>query len=159
MINIIVAIWKNYIIWNKGQLPWHIPEDLKWFKNNTINKTILMWYNTYISIGKALPNRKNIILTSKNNINIDQADICNNYTEIIQKYKYSKEDIFIIWWSQIYNLFLKHTNKIYITLLNKKYIWDTKFPKFKRFYKIIEQKKFKEGRFCIYKNKKIHTYK
>jgi dihydrofolate reductase len=157
MINIIVAIWKNYVIWNKGMLPWHIPEDLKWFKENTINKTILMWYNTFLSIWRILPKRKNIILTSKKDLKIENWEVCNNYLDIIKKYKSSKEDIFIIWWEQIYNLYLKYANKIYITILNKKYIWDTKFPKFKRYYRIINKKKFKDGTFYIYQNKKIHT--
>ena len=65
MFSIIVAIGKNREIGKKNKLLWHIPEDLKNFKAITIGKTVIMGRKTFESIGKPLPNRKNIVL-SKN---------------------------------------------------------------------------------------------
>ena len=63
MFSLIVAIGKNNEIGKNNQLLWHIPEDLKNFKKITTGKTVIMGRNTYESIGRPLPNRKNIVLT------------------------------------------------------------------------------------------------
>ena len=72
MFSIIVAIGKNNEIGKKNKLIWHIPEDLKNFKKITTGKTVVMGRKTHESIGKALPNRKNIILTRNFNIKYDE---------------------------------------------------------------------------------------
>lgn len=69
MLSLIVAIDDNFLIGNGNNLPWYEPEDLKYFKKVTLNHAVLMGYNTYLSIinriGKALPKRKNYVLTEK----------------------------------------------------------------------------------------------
>lgn len=62
-ISLIAALDENFAIGLKGHLPWHLPDDLRWFKQLTTGKNVLMGYNTAVSIGRALPNRVNLVLT------------------------------------------------------------------------------------------------
>lgn len=64
-ISLIAALDENLAIGRKGQLPWHLPDDLRWFKQLTVGKYILMGYNTAVSIGRALPERQNLVLSRK----------------------------------------------------------------------------------------------
>lgn len=76
MITVIAAVSKEFIIGNKGHLPWHIPSELSFFKSVTSNSVVVMGKNTYDSIGKPLPNRVNIIIS---------RTFCNAYTPSEQK--------------------------------------------------------------------------
>ncbi|MDE2315598.1 MAG: dihydrofolate reductase, partial [Xanthomonadaceae bacterium] len=62
-ISLIAALDENFAIGRKGQLPWHLPDDLRWFKQLTVGKYVLMGYNTAVSIGRALPDRTNLVLS------------------------------------------------------------------------------------------------
>ena len=64
-ISLIAALDENFAIGRKGQLPWHLPDDLRWFKQLTTGKNVLMGYNTARSIGRALPDRVNLVLTRR----------------------------------------------------------------------------------------------
>jgi dihydrofolate reductase len=64
-ISLIAALDENSAIGRKGQLPWHLPDDLRWFKELTLGKFVLMGYNTAVSVGRALPGRTNLVLTRK----------------------------------------------------------------------------------------------
>ena len=64
-VSLIAALDENFAIGRKGQLPWHLPDDLRWFKELTIGKYVLMGYNTAVSVGRALPGRTNLVLTRK----------------------------------------------------------------------------------------------
>ncbi len=118
MFSIIVAIGKNNEIGKKNKLIWHIPEDLKNFKKITTGKTVVMGRKTHESIGKALPNRKNIILTRNFNIKYDEnIEVYNDLENFIDKYKNNNEEIFIIGGEEIYKEFLKRdiVEKLYIS--------------------------------------------
>ncbi len=79
MISIIVAIDKNNLIGNNNSLPWNYPEDLKYFREITLNKTVLMGKNTFISIlnrnNKPLPKRKNIVVSHDKNLKFDFENV------------------------------------------------------------------------------------
>ncbi|HWX66236.1 MAG TPA: dihydrofolate reductase [Rhodanobacter sp.] len=64
-ISLIAALDENFAIGRQGQLPWHLPDDLRWFKQLTTGKNVLMGYNTAVSIGRALPDRVNLVLSRK----------------------------------------------------------------------------------------------
>jgi dihydrofolate reductase len=64
-ISLIAALDENFAIGRGGRLPWHLPDDLRWFKRLTIGKRVLMGYNTALSIGRALPDRPNLVLTRR----------------------------------------------------------------------------------------------
>lgn len=100
MFSIIVAIGNNNEIGKNNKLLWHIPEDLKKFKEITLGKTVIMGRNTFESIEKPLPNRHNIVLSKNsklfsNNFN-EKLEICDDFFEIVEKYKNSDEEVFII---------------------------------------------------------------
>ena len=125
MFSIIVAIGNNNEIGKSNKLLWHIPEDLKKFKEITQEKIIDMGKNTYKSIGKPLPDRHNIVLTKdfksfSNNCN-EKLEICNDFSKIVEKYKNSDKEVFIIGGAQVYKkaLELGIVEKLYISVNRK----------------------------------------
>ena len=99
MFSIIVAIGKNREIGKENKLLWHIPEDLKNFKKITTDKTVIMGRKTFESIGKPLPKRKNIILSKNGEKELSKEkgiEIYQNLEKLINDYKDSEEEIFII---------------------------------------------------------------
>jgi dihydrofolate reductase len=153
MINIIAAVGKNLELGKDNKLIWNIPNDLKYFKEKTQNKTVVMGRKTYESIGKPLKNRKNIVLT-RQNINIDNVETVNNYQELLK----TNEDVFIIGGEQIYKMFLPYADNIYLTEINDSKDADSYFPEFnKDLYEkeIIKEEKYNdlEYKFVVYRKK------
>ncbi len=101
-INIIAAVGRNLELGKDNKLIWHIDEDLKYFKEMTIGKTVVMGENTYYSIGKALPCRDNVVL-SFNRKNIPGVLVLNNYKDV---FKLNCDEVFIIGGASIYDTFL-----------------------------------------------------
>lgn len=99
----IVAIAKNFAIGRGGKLPWHYSADLKFFKETTTGNAVVMGANTWRSIGKALPNRLNIVLTRSGNVETPEDVVkLNNKQTVIDLGKRAKGDIFIIGGAQVY---------------------------------------------------------
>ena len=92
MISLIASIGKNNEIGKNGDLVWHIKEDMKFFKNTTINHIVVMGFNTYKSLPGPLKDREMIVLSKHNNI--DGIKIIRNYKEIVDKYKDSEIEVF-----------------------------------------------------------------
>ena len=118
MISILVAVDEKGGIGKGNNLMWNIPSDLRRFKEittkdqigiNNNNNTVVMGRKTCDSIGKLLPNRTNIVLSSKNKCSYKVEDIL-DYNE-----RYTEEEIFIIGGEQIYKQFLPYADKIYLT--------------------------------------------
>ncbi len=130
MLSIIVAIAKNNVIGNDNKLIWHISEDLKRFKEITSGKTIVMGRKTFESLPGVLPNRKHIILTRDKNfkVNSECVEIIYDFDELLNKYKNSDTEVFIIGGGEIYKHLLPHTHKLYLTKINKDFDGDTYFP-------------------------------
>jgi dihydrofolate reductase len=110
-ISMIVAIGMNNEIGKDNQLLWKIPEDLKHFKKTTTGKTIVMGRKTYESIGKPLPNRKNIVLSRSINSDIKGCYQTNDINDILKL----KDDVFIIGGQQIYELFMPYADELIVT--------------------------------------------
>ncbi|MCK5811358.1 MAG: dihydrofolate reductase [Clostridiales bacterium] len=129
--NMIVAVDKNWGIGAKNNMPWYIPEDMKFFKNMTINKTVVMGRITFLSFPKQLPlkNRHNIILTRDENFKVNGATTVNGVLTLIELVKeLPSEDVFIIGGQSIYQTFEKYCKKAYITKIDNTYKVDTYFP-------------------------------
>jgi dihydrofolate reductase len=102
----IVAIAKNFAIGKDGKLPWHYPADLRFFKETTSGNAILMGFHTWQSIGKALPNRLNIVLSRAAQIeNQPRVLLLRNKEEVLALSKYLKGDLFIIGGAKTYENF------------------------------------------------------
>ncbi len=125
----IACMAKNHVIGDKNQMIWHIPEDLKHFKNLTMGKPIIMGRKTYLDLGKALPGRTNIVLTTQPDLELDDALVCHTTEEALALA--SKEDpseIMITGGGEIYRLFMPYYDKLYLTLLDKDVAGETTFP-------------------------------
>lgn len=128
IISIVVAVSKNNVIGKDNQLLWKLSDDLKRFKKLTTNHCIVMGRKTYDSIGKALPNRINIIITKNKNFHVDDAIILHNIQDVIEYAKSKNEtELFIIGGGEIYKQVLGITNKIYLTKVDVDIDGDTFF--------------------------------
>lgn len=127
-ISIIVAIANNNAIGFKNKLLTYLPNDLKWFKKNTLNKTVIMGRKTFESLPTgALPNRKNIVLSKHSNFQAENCIIVNKVDDIWQHLDNQSEN-FIIGGSKIYKLFINQAKKLYITRIFGDFNADVFFP-------------------------------
>ena len=131
----VAAMSCNGVIGNKGQLPWHLSDDLKFFKKLTFGSPVIMGRKTYESIGRPLPGRKNIVISSNSNIQGD-IEIHQSIKQLIDVYKDSTESLFIIGGAQIYSALLNWTKEIYLTYIYKEYSGDTYFPQIDNDFKL-----------------------
>lgn len=140
-ISIIVAIAANNAIGKDNDLLWHISKDLKRFKELTQGHFIVMGKKTYFSLPRRpLPNRTSMIITDVEGEEIDGCLMAYSIEDAILKMNPDGEN-FIIGGGSIYTQFLGHTNKIYLTRVNKDFEADTFFPEFSlEDWKLIEEK-------------------
>ena len=125
MIKIIVAISKNRVIGDSNKLIWHLPADLKRFKEVTTGHPIVMGRKTYESIGRPLPNRRNIIITRDENYEVDGCEVVNSIEEALLL---TNSDCFIIGGGEIYKQTLHIADQIYLTQVDEDFDGDTTFP-------------------------------
>lgn len=112
-ISIVVAASDNQVIGIENKLPWHLPADLKFFKNLTTGHTILMGRKTFESIGKALPNRRNLVITRDRHFTAEGCELFHSMEEAIAACV--EGETFIIGGDSIYKQALSLCNKIYLT--------------------------------------------
>ncbi|MBS7563559.1 dihydrofolate reductase [Mucilaginibacter sp. Bleaf8] len=125
-VSIIVATGENNAIGKNNQLLWHLPADLKFFKETTAGHTIIMGRKTFDSIGKPLPKRRNIIVT-RQPIKIEGCEVVNSL-EMGLALCQNDEEVFIGGGAEIYQQALPLTNRIYLTIVHKEFDADTFFP-------------------------------
>lgn len=128
MIKIIVACGRNGVIGFNNQMPWHLPRDLKFFKEKTLNQTVIMGRKTYESIGKALPQRNNIIL-SRQNLSVPNAEVIYSREEALIRAESFQTDIFIIGGAEIYRQFLSLADVVFKTEIQAEFVGDAHFPR------------------------------
>lgn len=133
-ISLIVACDESNAIGNNNQLLCHLPNDLKHFKNLTINNYIVMGRKTFQSIGKALSNRHNIVLTRKTKHNLPpNIHVYNSLAKIIQNYNNlnnNEKELFIIGGDSVYRQAIEYADSIYLTRIHHTFPKsDTFFPK------------------------------
>jgi len=123
----IVAIDLNHAIGKNNQLLWHLPADLKFFKQTTMGCPIIMGRKTYQSIGKLLPGRKNIIITRNEDFKIEGAEIYQSLNAAFSECE--SEKVFVIGGAEIYTLAMPMIKELYITIVKNKFDADTFFSK------------------------------
>jgi dihydrofolate reductase len=127
MIKAIVAMAENRVIGNAGVIPWHLPEDFKFFKATTMGHAILMGRKTYESIGKPLPGRENIVL-SRTMPETPGVTVIRSLDEL--KEPTDGRDLFVIGGEEIYRLLLPRVQELYATKVPRQIEGDTHFPDF-----------------------------
>lgn len=125
MIKLIVAISKNRVIGDSNKLIWNLPADLKRFKEITGGHPIVMGRKTYESIGRPLPNRRNIIITRDESYEVDGCEVVNSVEESLLL---TNNDCFIIGGGEIYKQTLNIADQIYLTQIDEEFDGDTSFP-------------------------------
>ena len=129
MISLIAAVGKNNELGLDNHLIFNIPGDLKFFRNTTLGKTVIMGRKTYESIGKPLPKRINIVVSNSLK-ETDGITIINSFEEVLERYLNSEEEVFIIGGESLYNYFINYAQNIYLTKVYANAVADKYFPSF-----------------------------
>ena len=140
-IKIIAALSSNYIIGDRGKIPWFIKGELKRFREITINHNVVMGRKTFDSIGNILDSRKNIIISNNQSLKIDNAEVVSSFDSAISACDTDK-DIFIIGGSKIYEAALSRSQYLLLTMIDREFKGDAYFPKFdKSDWKLVNEEK------------------
>lgn len=129
MISLIAAVGKNNELGLDNHLIFNIPGDLKFFRNTTLGKTVIMGRKTYESIGTPLPKRINIVVSNSLK-ETDGITIINSFEEVLEKYLNSEEEVFILGGESLYNYFINYAQNIYLTKVYANAVADKYFPSF-----------------------------
>jgi dihydrofolate reductase len=141
IVSIIVAIGENNAIGKNNQLLWHMPNDLKHFKEVTSGHTIIMGRKTFDSVGKPLPRRRNIVVT-RQNITIPGCEVVKSVEDGLALCK-DDDEVFIGGGAEIYKQAMHLTNRIYLTIIHQSFDADTFFPEInKQEWKEISREDF-----------------
>lgn len=153
-INIVAAIGEgNRVIGNAGKLPWHIPEDLKRFRALTMGHPIIMGKNTFLSIGRVLPGRTNIVLSDAPwNDAPDGVVVARSLEDALEKAKSApgSEEIFVIGGGMVYREVLSVADRLYVTLVRGTFTGDVFFPEYEDIFSHIVSREEQESDGCEY---------
>ena len=129
MISFIVAADENNLIGKNNQLPWHLPGDMKYFKNQTWGMTVIMGRKSLESLGKPLQGRKNIVVTRNNDFKIDGAEVAHSIDDAIELAKDTgAKEIFILGGAEIFKAAMPVADRIYLTRIHHRFEGDAYFP-------------------------------
>lgn len=125
MISLLWAMDKNRGIGLNNELPWRLPEDLKYFKKVTMGKPIAMGRKTYDSIGRPLPGRENIVVTRSQGLTIEGCTVIHDVKELLNR---EEGELFVIGGAEIFKEILPYSDRLYITEIYDEFEADTFFP-------------------------------
>lgn len=145
MISLIVAYAKNRAIGLNGGMPWHIPGELRRFRELTTGNVVIMGRRTYESLGKPLPNRINIVLSSREDFSVPGCLCARNLEEAIEMAKDTGKDIYIGGGAVVYGQAIDLVDKMYISEIDAEFNADTFFPAFDENLFIKEIDSFHDG--------------
>ncbi|MCB9802828.1 dihydrofolate reductase [Candidatus Nomurabacteria bacterium] len=142
MISLIAVIDNKKALGYQNKLLVNLPEDLAHFKKITSGHPVIMGQNTFLSIGKALPNRLNIILSKDLNFKAKDCEVFNDLERALEFAKSQDDDeIFFIGGASIYKQAIEIVDKLYLTIIDAEYQVDTWFPDYEQDFKIIREEK------------------
>ena len=127
-ISLIVAASRNNIIGSGGDLPWHLPDDLRNFKRLTTGKPVIMGRKTYESIGRSLPDRRNIVLTRDDSFVAEGCEVVTSVEAAIDTVSDADDEVMVIGGGEIYTAFQPIARRIYLTRVHAEIDGDTAFP-------------------------------
>ena len=123
----IAAMAENRVIGRGNQLPWHVPEDFRWFKGKTIGKTLLMGRKTLESLGKPLPNRKTIVL-SRSGFAADGVTVVASLDELPSLL--NEPELWICGGAEIYRMTMDRWDELFLSVVDGEHEGDAFFPEF-----------------------------
>jgi dihydrofolate reductase len=130
----IAAMSLNRVIGRAGQIPWHLPEDFKWFKKMTTGQVVLMGRKTFASLGKPLPNRVNIVVTRQGEVPgvTTLRDLA-----AFDESAYAPREVFVIGGAEIYAQLLNRCTDLYLSVVQREVEGDAFFPEFEDRFAMI----------------------
>ncbi len=129
MIALVAAVAENDVIGLDGELPWHLPDDLKFFKRLTSGHVVIMGRKTFETVGHALPDRWNVIVTRNPQYHRADATVVHSIEEALQVTR-GADHVFVVGGSEIYRLALPYADRMYLTIVHGEFEGDTVFPEF-----------------------------
>lgn len=154
IVSLLLAASENNVIGKDNALPWHLPDDLKYFKNLTWGLPILMGRKTFESIGKPLPGRKSIVITRDKEWGHDGVAVVHSIEEGIGKAEgFGALEIFVIGGAQIFNTALPTANRIYLTRIHHRFDGDVFFPEISE-----DEWALTSSRFCAADEKNVYDH-
>ncbi|WP_088032678.1 dihydrofolate reductase [Evansella clarkii] len=162
MISMVVAMDENRVIGKDGDLPWHLPNDLKFFKRVTTGHTIIMGRKTHESIGRPLPDRRNIVVTTQQSYAPEGVEVLHSLEEVKQFADKKEEEFFLIGGETLFRQLLPVTGRIYLTVIHDEFEGDTYFPEISEDeWEVVssekgetDEKNIYEHTFLVYERKK-----
>lgn len=137
LLTAIVAMTPSRVIGNGGGLPWHLPEDLAFFKRTTLDHPVVMGRTTYDSIGRPLPRRRNIVLTRNPAWSAPGVEVIHGPEELADLSGLGPR-VFIIGGAAVYQALLPRLDEILVSHLAAEYPGDTRFPEYEALFKMAE---------------------
>lgn len=154
ILSLLVAASENNVIGKDNKLPWHLPNDLKYFKNLTWGMPILMGRKTFESIGKALPGRKSIVITRNKDWQHEDVAVVHSIEEAVQKaIELGAKEIFVIGGAEIFKTSLSNADRLYLTRIHQQFEGDAFFPEISK-----DEWKLTSSRFCKADDKNAHDH-
>lgn len=124
MISFIWAQDKNGVIGLDNDMPWHLPEDLRYFKKTTLGYPIVMGRKTFESFGgRPLPKRENVVLTTDAAFEVNGVTVVHSVDEVVERTK--REDLFVIGGANVFKQFIGEANRLYVTKIEAEFEGDT----------------------------------
>ena len=130
ILSVIVAVAENGVIGKDNQLPWHIPEDLRYFKQTTMGKPVIMGRKTYESIGKPLPGRVNVVVSRNKDWSADGVLTAQSLDAALQQA--AADEMFVIGGASLFEEALHRAQRLYLTEIHRPYDGDVRFPAWNR---------------------------
>lgn len=127
IISIIAAMADNGVIGIENRLPWNLPADMQWFRKQTLGKAVMMGRKTFDSIGKPLPNRRNVVVTRDTSLVIEGCDVVASIDEALQLCA-AEAEVMIIGGASFYKQMLPRADRLYLTLVHADVKGDAWFP-------------------------------
>ena len=146
-LNIIVAVAENGVIGGSNTLLWHISEDLRRFKQLTTGHPVMMGRKTYLSIGRPLPNRRNIVISRQTDLQIEGCEVFSSLEAAIAACREAgAEQAFVIGGGEVYRQALPLADRIHYTRVFRAYEGDTTFPELDPAeWQKVSEERFKRG--------------
>ncbi len=129
----VAAMASNRVIGARGQIPWHLPEDMRWFKELTTGGTLLMGRVTYDSIGRPLPGRETIVMSRREGLLIPGVQVIRDLSGLATAQV--RGEIFVVGGSEIYQAALPYCGDLYLTEVLRAVEGDRKFPVFEELFR------------------------
>ncbi len=137
MISLLVAHDLNRVIGVNNEMPWHIPEELAYFKKVSMGKAMIMGRKTFESIGRPLPGRLNIVVTRNEDYKVEGVEVVHNLDTALSKARNYSEEVVVIGGAEIFRQSLEKADRLYITSIKKEFKGDTYFPEYDDKWKLM----------------------